>query len=260
MEIKDIWHGLDQGDKIAHLTKLLTKETSWQIFKGSMVPHDYASDTEDIINPDLLGHEPREDFAFKFTQSPPGCGKTHYMLKYIEQREDSQFSVVAHSNMIESELSNRMQAEGANFNLRKIYFIGKSLREADLRPNWTAITPAQMEESMLQEIAEEEGIIVIGTVKKLDDLRRRCREHSFTLRFEEILHDEFVRQMLDFFTIAKIAEHPCRYQALGDPMQAKVNMEIFQQLKEACQENMTNYRAALPIQFIDYRSKQPRKI
>ena len=209
-----------------------------------MVPHAYGSRTEDILHPDYLGKEPRADLAFKFT---------HYMLKYIEQREDSRFSVVAHSNMIGSELSNRMQADGANFNLRKIYFIGKSLREADLRPNWTAITPAQMEESMLQEIAEGEGAVVIGSVKKLDDLRRRCREHSFTLRSEEILHDEFVRQMLDFFTIAKIAEHPCRYQALGDPMQAKVNMEIFQQLKEAC-------RAALPIQFIDYRSKQPRRI
>ena len=98
----------------------------------------------------------------------------------------------------------------------------------------------------------------IGTMKKMDDLRKRCREHSFTLCSEEIFHDEFVRQMLDFFTFAKIADRPCGYQALDDPKQAKVNMEIFQLLKEACQENMTNHQAALPVQFIDYRSKQPR--
>ena len=187
-----------------------------------------------------------------------GCGKTHYTLKYIEQREDSQFSVVAQSSMIAPGLSDRMQVEGVNFNLRKIYFIGQPLRETDLRPNWTAITPAQMEESMLHEIAEEEGSIVIGTVRNLEDLRTRCREHSFTLCSDEILHDEFVRQMLDFFTFAEIADHPCDYQSLGDPKQAKVIRKIFQLLKEVCQENMTNYQAALPIQFIDYRSKQPR--
>jgi len=187
-----------------------------------------------------------------------GCCETHYILKYIEQREDTQFSVVAQSSMIESELSDRMQVEGVNINLRKIYFIGKPLRGADLPPTWTAITPAQMEESMLQEIAEGQCSIVIGTVRNLIDLMTRCREHSFTLRSEEILHDEFVRQMLDFFTFAKIADHPCGYQALGDTKQAEVIRGIFQLLKESCQDNMTNYQAALPIQFIDYRSKQPR--
>ena len=149
-------------------------------------------------------------------------------------------------------------ATGATCDLKKIYILGKSLGEADLRPNWTAITPAQMEEPMLHEIAEEEGSIVIGTVRNLEDLRTRCREHSFTLCSDEILHDEFVRQMLDFFTFAEIADHPCDYQSLGDPKQAKVIRKIFQLLKEVCQENMTNYQAALPIQFIDYRSKQPR--
>ena len=111
---------------------------------------------------------------------------------------------------------------------------------------------------MLHEIAEEEGSIVIGTVRNLEDLRTRCREHSFTLCSDEILHDEFVRQMLDFFTFAEIADHPCDYQALGDPKQAKVIRKVFQLLKEMCQEDMTNYHAALPIQFIDYKSKQPR--
>ena len=115
-----------------------------------------------------------------------------------------------------------------------------------------------MEDSMFQEITEEECSIVIGTVNMLDNLRKRCMEHSFTLRSEEILHDEFVRQMLHFFTLAMTADLPCGYRALGDPNQAKVNMEIFQLLKAACQEDMTCYQAALPIQFIDYRSKQPR--
>ena len=187
-----------------------------------------------------------------------GCCETHYTLKYIEQREDTQFSVVAQLNMFESEPWNCMQAERLYVNLRKIYFIGKPLRGADLPLTWTAIKPPQMEESMLQEIAEQEGSIVIGTVRNLIDLRTRCREHRFTLRSEEILHDEFVRQMLDFFTFAEIADHPCGYQTLGDTKQAEVIRGIFQLLKESCQDNMTNYQAALPIQFIDYRSKQPR--
>ena len=43
---------------------------------------------------------------------------------------------------------------------------------------------------MLKEVAEAEVIMVIGTVKKIDDLRKRCGEYSFALRFEGILHDE----------------------------------------------------------------------
>ena len=89
------------------------------------MPHDFASDTEDIINPDVLGlihndkevyeslcKEPRKDFNFKFVPVPPGCGKTFFMLNYIEEREESRFGIVAHSNMIELELAYRMQATG----------------------------------------------------------------------------------------------------------------------------------------------------
>ena len=36
-EIKLIWDGLDQGDKKAHLTKVLTKQSTWQIFKVRIV-------------------------------------------------------------------------------------------------------------------------------------------------------------------------------------------------------------------------------
>ena len=95
-----------------------------------MVPHDFASDTEDIINPDLLGlihndkeiyeslcNEPRTDFNLKFVPGPPGCGKTFFMLEYIEGNEDSRFGIVAHSNMIEVELATRMQAKGENLSL-----------------------------------------------------------------------------------------------------------------------------------------------
>ena len=104
---------------------------------------------------------------------------------------------------------------------------------------------------MLQDVAEKEGIIVIGTVKKLDDLRKACRDKNFPLRFEEILHDEFVRQQwLDFFTIAKLAKDPCQYQAIGDQMQTKCipNNDIFQQKNETCVASMTNYRASVYIQ------------
>ena len=81
-----------------------------------MAPHDFASDTEDLINPDLLGlihndmevyeslcEEPREDFNFKYVSGPPGCGKTFFVRNYIEGTEDSRFGIVAHSNMIEQE-------------------------------------------------------------------------------------------------------------------------------------------------------------
>ena len=53
-------------------------------------------------------------------------------------------------------------ATGATCDLKKIYILGKSLREADLRPNWTAITRAQMGESMLQEIGEEMPAALCG--------------------------------------------------------------------------------------------------
>ena len=89
---------------------------------------------------------------------------------------------------------------------------------------------------MLQEIVKNEGILVIGTVKKIDDLRIRCKESGLMLRFNELLHDEFpVATWLDFFTIAKVADHPCRYHALGDPFQkvSAHNMELYPKDSEA---------------------------
>ena len=153
--------------------------------------------------------------------------------------------------------------------MRKIYFLGKSLIGAGLPHNWTAIMPKDMEEHVLVEIFENEGIIVIGTVKKIDDLRRRCKEFGLELRFGDLLHDEFVRQTwLDFFTIAKVADNPCGYHALEDRMQTKVTIstDIYQQPDETCQKSMKNYRVALTIQkdmwksyddFVDFKSKQP---
>ena len=61
-----------------------------------------------------------------------------------------------------------------------------------------------MEEDLLRDITYRDGVIVIGTVKKIDDLRHRCKEFSLELRFQKVLHDEFVRQSWsDFFTVAK---------------------------------------------------------
>ena len=101
-QIKNIWYRLDHERKKAHLTQFLAEKTSWLVFKVSMMPHDFASDTEDIINPDLLSllyndkevyetlcDEPREDFSFKFVPGPPGCGKTTFMLNYIQGKVDS---------------------------------------------------------------------------------------------------------------------------------------------------------------------------
>ena len=135
----------------------------------------------------------------------------------------SQCAIAVHSNMKEVELSIRMQARGYNLTLRRIYFLGRSLAGTDLPLTWTVMTPIEMEEQHLREIVEDEGIIIIGTVKKIDDLRRRCKEFGLELRFAEILHDEFVRhKLLDFITIAKVADNPCRYHALGDGMSTEI--------------------------------------
>ena len=54
LRVKRNWIQLDQQDKITHLTRLLTKDTSWQIYISSKVLHEFASDTEDILNPELF--------------------------------------------------------------------------------------------------------------------------------------------------------------------------------------------------------------
>ena len=270
-DIKRMWILLDQHDKIKHLTRLLKKETPWQLFKSATVPHDYACDTEDIVNLDLLAllyddkavyeslcSERRVDFPLKFVPHVPGCGKIHYMLQYIQQKEASRFVFVAHSDVIEFELATRMLEEGENFTQRKIYFLGEYT--AALPPAWKAMIAANMDVSMLEKIAEEDGIIVIGTVKKIDDLRRRCRDNLFKLRFQEILHDEFVRQTkLDFYTISKVAATTCYYQVFGDRMQTKATVNA-----ETCVESMENFRAGQEIQrdmwksYDDYiKSKEP---
>ena len=238
-EIKRIWRDLETSEKAAHLTKVFQETTSWQIFQGLAVPHDYASDVEDICNPHLLDllyddkatyealcKKPDLGFNFTFVPGPPGCGKTHYMLTYIAQKESSRFVIVAHSNDMESEMSERMQAKGEKFTTRRVLFLGRSLKQTELPFPWAAIPPIEMEESVLQEVAEDEGIIVIGTVKKLDDLRKACRSKGFTLRFEEVLHDEFVRQQwLDFFTIAKLAKNPCPLPSYRRPKTNKVHSQ-----------------------------------
>ena len=223
-----------------------------------MVPHDFASDTQDIINPDLLGliyndkavyeslcNEPREDFSFKFVSGAPGCGKSFFMLKYIAGKEESRFGIVAHSNLLEIEMASRMQEKGDSFTLRKIYFLGKSLVGHDLPLTWTVMTPSDMHEQLLREIAEDDGVVVIGTVKKMDDLRRRGKEFGIAIRFPEILHDEFARQTwLEFFTIAKIADYPGRYHVLGDQKQTKATSfsSLHRRAKRVCKTIAQDWR------------------
>ena len=82
-------------------------------------------------------------------------------------------------------------------------------------------------------------MLVIGTVKKIDDLRRTCKAYlrdaeedlkikvtqtgaSCSLRFAMCWHDEYARQMwLDTYTVAKVIHRDGAYIGLGDPAQTK---------------------------------------
>ena len=57
-----------------------------------------------MATPRLLTTKDAERIGARFSVDGRCC-KTHYMLKYIEQREDSQFSVVAQSNMIDTDFA-----------------------------------------------------------------------------------------------------------------------------------------------------------
>lgn len=118
-----------------------------------------------------------------------------------------------------------------------------------------------MDEDQIRFILTVEEVLVIGTVKKIDDLRRVCLAHHpcpncyltemCPLRFDKVLHDEFARQpWLDFYSVAKVCAIDGTYTAFGDPKQTKVQIEegIWQHPDRSSQESMRGYRAALLIQ------------
>ena len=262
-ELKNMWLRLDAEPKCHYLSDAFGKRTSWQIFKGSMVPHDYKEGIDDITNMDLysllhndkatyeaLCEVPNADFNFKFVPGPPGCGKTYFMLETIQNNPCGRFAIIAHSNHAEKELFHKLE-ERENIMSRRVFFLGKSLAGEEIPINWEVCQPNKMETETLQEIVNLEGILVVGTVKKFDDLRKRCKAILLDLRFNHVLHDEFARHTwLELFTVAKVAESPCAYKALGDRKQTKGTIEknLFQQPATSSHENTKNYKASLEIQ------------
>ena len=278
--IKNMWQRLDKDHKRKYLTNVLQRQTSWRIYKPFNVPHDIAGDIEDIANPDLrallfddtetyntLCEKPRVDFNFKYVPGPAGCGKTHYMLNTIENNKDSRFAIVVHSNSNVEELFFKMKDREV-ITSRKAYFLAKTLLKEKIPSNWIAMQSENMKEDRLRAIVRLNGILVVGTVKKIDDLRRRCKDLGLSLRFDHILHDDFVRHSwLELLVAAKVADRPCAYKAFGDRMQMKnsVVQDLFQPPYTTSQDFIENYQASLDIQkdmwkrfdeYIEYKRKQ----
>ena len=52
--VKRHWDQVSSFDKKAILTGCLGADTAVAVYKGTFLPHDYASDTNSILNPDLV--------------------------------------------------------------------------------------------------------------------------------------------------------------------------------------------------------------
>lgn len=107
-----------------------------------------------------------------------------------------------------------MWTEGAAYTEKEVVFLGHTLRERTLPCSWKVSSPFDMDGEQLMHILTVPDILIIGTVKKIDDLRRCCKsvlnlkptKALKGLLFELVLHDEFIRQQkLDFYTIAKVS-------------------------------------------------------
>ena len=111
-----------------------------------------------------------------------------------------------------------MQKDWAtHLTMKKIYFLGKSLIGVDLPEQWTVCMPKDMETDMIVDIVQEDSILVIGTEKRIDELRKRCIDLHLPLHFELILHDEAARQTnLEILSFAKIAVDLGNFFIIGD--------------------------------------------
>ena len=55
-QMKLFWQKFDSTKKCSYLSYVLDKSTSWQVYKVNQVSHNFAADTEAIINPNLLSY------------------------------------------------------------------------------------------------------------------------------------------------------------------------------------------------------------
>jgi hypothetical protein len=260
------------------LKDCLGRETAVAVYTGSKLPHDYANDTADILNLDLLHllfnafdfytdlvttdpHIP----AFQFISGPPGCGKTTTMLQQIDDFPGRKV-LAAHSNLLEKELHDRMIQRSGRFLTMFILFLGPTFRGADLPEGWYAWSPFHLGDEQIESIVMAAEILVIGTVKKIDDLRKICKQYLAkksndiaasegplinTLRFQMVLHDEFARQhWLELYSMAKVCDEYGEYKAYGDPGQTKgiIDNQIYQSPEETSEDTMVGWSAGMSIQ------------
>ena len=266
VELRREWDQMKPFSKKSILTECLGVSTAVAVYKGTLLPHDYASHTEAIRNQDLVEllfdasafysklsiGSPGGKSCFQYVSGPPGCGKTTAMLKQIEQFRGRKL-VAAHSNLLERELYTRMIKQTDVFTSRMVVFLGPSLRDENLPDSWHCWTPFNMNDDQIESIVAASELLVIGTVKKIDDLRHRCQSApgGGRLEFDAILHDEFARQQwLDLYTVAKVCTATGAYTAYGDPKQTKVHIEedVWQHPYQSSEESMRGYRAAVAIQ------------
>ena len=208
--------GDDESDSDSSGPPELISSSSSNLLTNQTHESDNESDSEDII-------DEQHNFNFKFVEGPPGCGKMTNMLTSIENHNVlMRFAIVVHCNKTIKPLASKMEHKGGRFSWKGIYFLAEEVKEGKLPSNWMAVKPKDVDRRMLRDIVEDEGVIVIGTVKKINELRRRCKNKGFMLRFDQIFYDDFgCHSPLDIFTISKVAAKPCKYHPLVDRMQTK---------------------------------------
>ena len=119
--LKETWTQLSDIMRKRWLCALQVCNTHVYLLKPSFVPHEFASDTCDIENQDLvdllydsknfyekIGQGTVTSSAFKLICGGPGCGKTEKILSMIRACP-GRTVLVAHANSLEVEISDRMQ-------------------------------------------------------------------------------------------------------------------------------------------------------
>ena len=132
--------------------------------------------------------------------------------------------------------------------------------------NWSVQNPWHFDDESLLELMECEQVIVIGTVKKLDDLRRQCKQagaaDNLCLRFACVLHDEVPRQMLlDLYSGAKLLGKTGTYICFGDPRQTThmIDNEWWDEPHVSVTVNAENFKFSLWLQkslwqeYVDFK-------
>ena len=157
--LKETWTQLSVIMRKRRLCALQVCNTHVYLLKPSFVPHEFASDTCDIENQDLV------DLLYDSKNFYENCGKTEKILSMIRACP-GRTVLVTHANSLEVEMSDRMQLPKYDdaFKKLRIIFLGPSLRQKTLPILWAAWSPLSMDDDQIQEILLGERVLVVGTV------------------------------------------------------------------------------------------------